>query len=201
MVKNQIRTQRNVEEKVSLITCMCPVGCLSVVGKSDWFSYTTSPFSRLLHGDEQDVLCHSGHPGLCLRSRFEKNISYLFKLTRLHGYHSGDSWITSSRWALFAFHGPPPTPALTLLRSAPVLFHVIPSPPLRTPPSWSVPPSMPPPQSRRSLNEIQTGTPHSLWVKRKQLLAVARQRQMWLIPRPRPSSTDTNPLNKQQSVY
>lgn len=95
MVKNQIRTQRNVEEKVSLITCMCPVGCLSVVGKSDWFSYTTSPSSRLLHGDEQDVLCHSGHPGLCLRSRFEKNISYLFELTRLHGYHSGDLFFLS----------------------------------------------------------------------------------------------------------
>lgn len=137
------------------------------------------------------------------RSLFTVSVwkEYLFKLTSLHGYHSGDLFFFAILESLphvghsFAFHGPQPTPALTLLRS-------ISSPPLWTPPLLICTTlDAAPTESTLSQWNPDRHAALSLWVKRKQLLAVARQRQMWLIPRPRPSSTDTNPLNKQQSVY
>lgn len=53
---------------------------------SYWFSFTTGPSSRLLPGDEQDVLCVIQDTPVSVYSGFEKNSSYLFKLTSLHGY-------------------------------------------------------------------------------------------------------------------
>lgn len=89
MVKNPIRPQRNAEEKVSLITCMCPVGWLCSV-RVILVQLHHGPSSRLLPGDEQDVLCVIQDTPLSVYTGFEKNISHLFKLTSLHGYHLVD---------------------------------------------------------------------------------------------------------------
>lgn len=56
----------------------------------------------------------------------------------------------------------------------------------------------------RRADALSMKSRQTLWVKWKQLLAVARQLQIWLIPQPRPSSTDTStppPPNPQNNPW
>lgn len=165
MVKNQIRPQRNAEEKVSLITCMCPVGWLAVFCSGHTGS--ASPLVPL-----QGYFLGMSRM-FCVSFRTPRSLFTLGLKRISHIYSSWQVSMVTTWWTFFSFFsflnhfltlGTLFTELSPILqRLTPVSLHVI-SPLLWTPPpptSWSVPPLMTPPQSRRSFNEIQTGTPHS----------------------------------------
>lgn len=156
MVKNQIRPQRNAEEKVSLITCMCPVGWLA--GFCSGHTGSASPLVPL-----QGYFLGMSRM-FCVSFRTPRS-PFTLGLKRIaHIYSSWQVSMVTSWWIFFSLCSflnhfltlgtlftqlslsPPNITTLnSSFTSRDFFSSSLKHPPTHT--SWSVPPVMTPPQS------------------------------------------------------
>lgn len=141
---------------------------------------------------------------LLLRESFSNRMHVSTPVGCRHGYRLGHffflSWLTSLHWAL-CFSWTSAYPPFTNI--TPFLFtwfFLLLSGNIASPPH--LPDRCHPRCRPHRADCLSMKSRQALWVKWKQLLAVARQLQIWLIPQPRPSSTDTPPPpNPQNNPY